>query len=138
MQSSKRLNGLNLDNASVNRLAAAIVKQACRYYYDSCVFNHDKFTYHETKNGITQRRPWKKKGRPVYTFIDYIEMIIQYNIQRCKMLEDCETFFRSQYFSQMCNIDPDVLMRTIKQKRLKGEPLFYPEYGDESGDISNV
>lgn len=84
----------------LENLRYAIIKQACIEYDEALTY---------------------LRGRPPSLDDEYLQMT--------KQKGECEAFFKSEYFAIICNLDGEILMRTIRQKYYN-RPIRWAEKGE--------
>lgn len=102
--------GIFLNNENAEMIKLKIINQACKDYYKWCL------PYPEPK-----KRP-VIKGK-ILTDLQYAEWLYSRNLKRLKNLGEVTTFFRLR-FTDLCGIDPDMLMQAIYWKRFHDMPLY--------------
>lgn len=84
----------------LENLRYAIIKQACIEYDEALTY---------------------LRGKPPSLDDEYLRMT--------KQKGECEAFFKSEHFAIICNLDGEILMRTIRQKYYN-RPIRWSEKGE--------
>lgn len=84
----------------IEELRFQIIKQACEDYDEALTY---------------------LRGREASLAKVYLKMLRQ--------KEECEAFFKSEHFAIICNLDGEILMRTIRQKYYN-RPIRWSEKGE--------
>lgn len=101
-----------------DELSVAIVRQACKDYYKTCIPK----TYNRPKH--------KKTGEP-YSDSEYEEYCSQKEMKRKRRKAECEIFFKSEWCRALSKADGKSLMKFVYDKRERGLPLFEKEEEEE-------
>ena len=105
----------------LDEIKCMILKQACLDYFGACMPPKNPPSraklYHTTVDGTKISR--RMSDEEYETYCSRVE------INRIKMKDDCEKFFKSRYFSMLFpDIDPYELMGRIRRSRKQGKRLF--------------